>query len=220
MYQQIASMGAEFKHRSLRGDLVATSGSSGGFSSAAITDAFGDLVAGVRQTHDWNGLWGYRNELVEAGGLMKVGVRWYDPTVGRFLQMDPWLGDIYVPLTLNAYGYCLNDPLQWVDPKGEKRASWLLLLGGAVGFVIFVAIDVYHGYHACKAAQEFRDDMNESRRRYQQDPDSNPPTWGNLRPDDERKYNQPDWTPGTTLPDVREGDPDEHIWRDWRKPRH
>jgi hypothetical protein len=61
--------------------------------------------------------------------LVKVGVRWYDPTVGRFLQQDPWLGDIYEPLTLNAYGYCVNDPLQLVDPSG---ASPLIIKGGKV----------------------------------------------------------------------------------------
>ena len=37
---------------------------------------------GARQTYDWNGAWGYRNEAL-TGGLQKVGVRWYDPTVGR-----------------------------------------------------------------------------------------------------------------------------------------
>jgi hypothetical protein len=48
MYQQVSSAGAEFKHWSLRGDLVATSGSSGGFSAAPLTDAFGDTVNGTR----------------------------------------------------------------------------------------------------------------------------------------------------------------------------
>jgi RHS repeat-associated protein len=68
-----------------------------------FTDAFGDLVNGSRQTYDWNGAWGYRNEAL-TGGLQKVGVRWYDPAVGRFLQQDPWLGSIYAPLTLNGMG--------------------------------------------------------------------------------------------------------------------
>jgi len=117
MYQQVSSVGAEFKHWSLRGDLVATSGSSGGFTAAPLTDAFGDLVNGSRQTYDWNGAWGYRNEAL-TGGLQKVGVRWYDPAVGRFLQQDPWLGSIYAPLTLNGYGYCVNDPVNAVDPSG------------------------------------------------------------------------------------------------------
>jgi len=118
MYQQVASGQVEFKHWSWHGDLVATSSLAGAYSPAPITNAFGDLVNGTRQTYDWNGLWGYRNELVEVGGLMKVGVRWYDPAVGRFLQPDRWLGSIYAPLTLNAYGYCINDPLQYVDPTG------------------------------------------------------------------------------------------------------
>jgi RHS repeat-associated protein len=70
-------------------------------------------VSGIRAVYDWNGAWGYRNEAL-TGGLQKVGVRWYDPTVGRFLQQDPWLGSLYAPLTLNAYGYCVNDPVNYV----------------------------------------------------------------------------------------------------------
>jgi len=119
MYQQVSNAGTEYKHWSLRGDLAATSSPTGAYSPAPITDAFGDLVAGNRQTYDWNGAWGYRNE-APTGGLQKVGVRWYDPTVGRFLQQDPWLGSIYAPLTLNAYGYCVNDPVNAVDPSGRK----------------------------------------------------------------------------------------------------
>jgi RHS repeat-associated protein len=120
MYQQVSNAGTEYKHWNLRGDLAATSSPTGSFVPAPITDAFGDTVAGTRQTYDWNGAWGYRNEAL-TGGLQKVGVRWYDPTVGRFLQQDPWLGSIYAPLTLNAYGYCVNDPVNAVDPDGMQR---------------------------------------------------------------------------------------------------
>jgi RHS repeat-associated protein len=112
----------EYKHWSLRGDLAATSSPTGAYAPATITDSFGDTVAGARQTYDWNGAWGYRNEAL-TGGLQKVGVRWYDPTVGRFLQQDPWLGSIYAPLTLNAYGYCVNDPVNAVDPNGMQLTS-------------------------------------------------------------------------------------------------
>ncbi len=42
-------------------------------------------------------------------GLVQVGVRWYDPYTGGFLQQDPWLGSVYDPLTLNGYAYCVND---------------------------------------------------------------------------------------------------------------
>jgi hypothetical protein len=73
--------------------------------------------------------------------LQKVGVRWYDPAVGRFLQQAPWLGEIYEPLTLNEYGYCVNDPLQLVDPSGyiSQEAKgfgvFLVVVGEVVGTV-------------------------------------------------------------------------------------
>jgi RHS repeat-associated protein len=134
MYQQVASGQAEYKHWNLRGDLAATSSPTGAYSPAPLTDAFGDTIAGARQTYDWNGAWGYRNESL-TGGLQKVGVRWYDPAVGRFLQQDPWLGDIYEPLTLNAYGYCVNDPVNAVDPTGS--IVWkAFLIGVAIGIPI------------------------------------------------------------------------------------
>jgi RHS repeat-associated protein len=120
MYQQVSDAGAEFKHWNLRGDLVATSSSTGTYAPAPITDAFGDTIAGARPTYDWNGAWGYRNEAL-TGGLQKVGVRWYDPTVGRFLQQDLWLGCLYEVLTLNTYANCANDPVNLVDPDGYCR---------------------------------------------------------------------------------------------------
>ncbi|MFQ3611371.1 MAG: RHS repeat-associated core domain-containing protein, partial [Fimbriimonadales bacterium] len=133
-----------YQHWNLRGDLVAQSSPAGEFSPAPITDAFGDWVAGngARPTYDWNGAWGYRNEPF-TGGLQKVGVRWYDPVVGRFLQQDPWLGDIYAPLTLNAYAYCLNDPVNAVDPSGRIPLLLVAAIGAGVGLALTAAADYW-----------------------------------------------------------------------------
>ena len=65
----------------------------------------------------------HSNELTESGGLVQVGVRWYDPAIGRFLQQDPWLGSLYAPLTLNAYAYCVNDHVGLTDPSGGMPTS-------------------------------------------------------------------------------------------------
>jgi RHS repeat-associated protein len=100
-----------------RGDLAATAGVSEPTQPAPVFDAFGDLVSGSPEVYAWNGAWGYRNE-ANTGGLQKVGVRWYDPAIGRFLQKDPWLGSPAMPLTLNRYGYCVNDPIHYTDPSG------------------------------------------------------------------------------------------------------
>jgi RHS repeat-associated protein len=108
----------KYLHWNLRGDLAGINASS---ANVPLTDAFGDTVNGMRQVYDWNGAWLYRNERTEMGGLVKVGVRWYDPAIGRFLQKDPWLGDVHQPLTLNAYGYCVNDPITYTDFTGERH---------------------------------------------------------------------------------------------------
>ena len=86
--------------------------------SARYTTA--EPVVGV-VAYSRNGAWGYRNE-AHTGGLQKVGVRWYDPATGRFLQKDPWLGSVTLPSTLNNFTYCLNDPLQYADPTGKLLA--------------------------------------------------------------------------------------------------
>ncbi|BCW95685.1 MAG: RHS repeat-associated core domain-containing protein [Fimbriimonadales bacterium] len=104
---------------SWRGDLVATNGVSAPAQPVPVLDAFGDLVSGSPDVYAWNGAWGYRYE-AHTGGLVKVGVRWYDPAIGRFLQKDPWLGDVAQPLTLNAYGYCVNAPVNFIDDTGEQ----------------------------------------------------------------------------------------------------
>jgi RHS repeat-associated protein len=113
----LAQRGDTYQHWSWRGDLVATADSSGNTTAAPVSDAFGNTVNGTPDLYAWNGGWGYRNE-GNTGGLQKVGVRWYDSHAGRFLQNDPWLGSIAYPLTLNAYGYCVNEPVNAVDPSG------------------------------------------------------------------------------------------------------
>ena len=110
--------GGVSQHWTWRGDLAATASVGEPVQRAPVFDAFGDLVSGSPEVYAWNGAWGYRNE-ANTGGLQKVGVRWYDPASGRFLQKDPWLGTPYEPLTLNRYGYCVNEPIQLIDPDGQ-----------------------------------------------------------------------------------------------------
>jgi len=48
-------------------------------------------------------------------GLMLLGNRYYDPTLGRFLSPDPsGSGD-------NWYAYCDNNPLSYTDPDGLDK---------------------------------------------------------------------------------------------------
>ncbi|CAA0121101.1 tRNA(Glu)-specific nuclease WapA [Halioglobus japonicus] len=45
--------------------------------------------------------------------------RYYDPSVGRFAQMDSWMGIDPQPITLNKYIYGDVDPVSKIDPSGN-----------------------------------------------------------------------------------------------------
>ncbi|WP_037987297.1 RHS repeat-associated core domain-containing protein, partial [Teredinibacter turnerae] len=45
--------------------------------------------------------------------------RYYDQGVGRFTQMDTWMGRVRDPITLNKYLYAEADPAGKVDPSGK-----------------------------------------------------------------------------------------------------
>ncbi|NHA67339.1 RHS repeat-associated core domain-containing protein [Phycicoccus flavus] len=53
-------------------------------------------------------------------GLMYMRARWYDPSIGRFVQEDPAGG-------LNAYAYVDNNPLAFTDPSGAMAAEYTLI---------------------------------------------------------------------------------------------
>lgn len=63
-------------------------------------------------TDQWND-----GDALEGFGLLSVGARVYDPSLGRFLSRDP----LVVPrssASTNPYAFALNDPLNLSDPSG------------------------------------------------------------------------------------------------------
>ncbi|MGC8746638.1 MAG: DUF5675 family protein, partial [Candidatus Saccharicenans sp.] len=58
------------------------------------------------------------------------GARYYDPTLYRFLSPDPVIPTdraIYNPQRWNLYGYCLGNPLRFVEKTGLDPANILVL---------------------------------------------------------------------------------------------
>jgi len=51
-------------------------------------------------------------------GLKLLGHRYYDPSTGRFLTRDP------IKDGRNWYGYCDNNPNNWIDPSGLSFWPW------------------------------------------------------------------------------------------------
>ena len=56
-------------------------------------------------------------------GKYNCNARWYDPAIYRFTGRDPLLGDFHGPMSLHAYLYCLNEPVNSIDPTGEIAAN-------------------------------------------------------------------------------------------------
>ncbi|SFI65544.1 RHS repeat domain-containing protein [Jannaschia pohangensis] len=74
-------------------------------------------------------------------GLHQNWMRDYDPTTGRYMQADP-LGLVD---GASVYGYALQSPMRWTDPRGE------FVCGGvcfaiAVVTVATVAVELYGAY--------------------------------------------------------------------------
>ncbi|WP_238654562.1 RHS repeat domain-containing protein [Paenibacillus piscarius] len=56
----------------------------------------------------------------EETGYYYLRARYYDPSVGRFLNEDTHEGQIDNPLSLNLYTYVHNNPLFYTDPTGHE----------------------------------------------------------------------------------------------------
>ncbi len=59
-----------------------------------------------------------------ASGLLLLGHRYYDASIGRFLSSDP------AQAGSNWYAYCDNNPLGSVDPTGRNKRFVACLPGG------------------------------------------------------------------------------------------
>jgi RHS repeat-associated protein len=64
----------------------------------------------------------YTGQILDEGtGLYYCHARYYDPQLGRFIQPDTLIGDLFNPQSYNHYSYCINNPLRFTDPNGQ---SW------------------------------------------------------------------------------------------------
>lgn len=74
--------------------------------------------------------------------LVYMQQRYYDPSIGRFLSIDPLDANPESPKTFNRYAYANNNPYKYVDPDGRAAiVVGLLIIGAGVE-----AYDLYQAY--------------------------------------------------------------------------
>ncbi|MEE1812459.1 RHS repeat domain-containing protein [Streptomyces sp. BE133] len=71
----------------------------------------------------WPGSHGFVDGTTDPTGLTHLGAREYDPTLGRFISVDPLLV-VDDPAQHNAYQYGSNNPATYSDPTGENSRCY------------------------------------------------------------------------------------------------
>lgn len=61
------------------------------------------------------------HEMLDQVGVIHMGGRIYDPTLGRFMSADPVVKGLTNTESYNRYSYVLNNPMSYTDPTGY---SW------------------------------------------------------------------------------------------------
>ena len=123
---------------SLQGDVLSIIDASSGATAVTYTyDAWGRLIGKDGTSSDYASIYEY-NPLTYRGyiydsetGFYYLQSRYYDPTIGRFLNADDtaFLGASGTAIGWNLFAYCENNPINKVDYFGSlsfwKRAYYL-----------------------------------------------------------------------------------------------
>jgi RHS repeat-associated protein len=98
-------------------------------------DSFGNIINDTNPGFEVP--FGFAGGLYDSDtGLVRFGFRDYDPNIGRWTAKDPIL---FLGGDPDFYGYCLGDPINWIDPDGA------LFLPGAVGGAIVGGVGALFG---------------------------------------------------------------------------
>jgi RHS repeat-associated protein len=99
------------------GSTAALTDSSGNIAATYKYEPFGTVTASTGAvTNPYRFLAAYAVYVDPTPGWLKMGTRYYAPSLGRFGQRDPIKGG-----ALNAYDYAAQDPINIVDPDGTLK---------------------------------------------------------------------------------------------------
>lgn len=104
-----------YYHHDMLGNSVAMTNDNGGVIMRSVFYPFGDQ----HSTEGEGERYLFTGKERDATGLDYFGVRYFEPSVGRFTGIDPENGESTAPQSWNRYAYCYNNPYKYTDPKGE-----------------------------------------------------------------------------------------------------
>ncbi|WP_313427638.1 DNRLRE domain-containing protein [Siminovitchia terrae] len=107
-------------HVNARGDITSVTDESGAVAASFEYDSWGNILreSGALASQIPFRYGGYRYD--SETKLYYLQQRYYNPELGRFLTLDPVLGDKENPITQNGYAYADNNPVNLIDNDGQK----------------------------------------------------------------------------------------------------
>jgi len=115
------------------GSLRIVADSSGNVIKRINYDSFGNIIDDTNPSFEVP--FGFAGGLHDSDtGLVRFGYRDYDPDIGRWSAKDPIL---FVGGDTDLYGYCLNNPINWIDPAGLEASGFIVggISGGILGAI-------------------------------------------------------------------------------------
>ena len=111
VYSEYGNQGGGFHIRDEAGSVLYILGSDHEVRKSYRYDAFGRVL---EESGELSNRLTYTGQIYdEETGLYYLRARYYNPSLGRFLQEDTYRGD-----GLNLYAYCANNPVMYFDPSG------------------------------------------------------------------------------------------------------
>lgn len=118
----VSPAGVTYYHGDHLASSVVVTGANGALLDRRVYRPFGEVQPATAGGATEAPRFGFTGQRYVAGtGIYHYGARFYDPTLGRFLQPDSIVPSPTNPQSLNRYSYVLNDPISRIDPTG--RAS-------------------------------------------------------------------------------------------------
>ena len=136
-----------YYHYNPHGDVIGISDQDGQTLAQYVYDAWGNIIQQNEQGLSVDNPFKYAGYMHdEETNMYYLMARYYHPTHGVFISVDPDPGDEDDPITQNGYTYTNNNPVMGVDPDGH--APWLAINAG------FAIYDGYKAYKAGKSKTE------------------------------------------------------------------
>ena len=111
-----------FPHQDHLGSPIAETGLAGAVNWREAYAAYGEKRLDPVGNRDNEGFTGHIDDA--ESGLTYMQARYYDPVIGRFLSNDPIEFAADRPQYFNRYSYVSNDPVNMVDPDGQKAIAF------------------------------------------------------------------------------------------------